>query len=199
MQTEFKFRSWGGRRKGAGRRPTGRVSHQARPEFRRITPVHVTMRVRSHVWNLRSGRSFRRIRRSLAAARGRFGFRVIEFSILGNHLHLVVEADDDVAVSRGVQGLAIRIARALDAMMGTAGKVFADHYHSRLLRSPTELVRVLAYVLGNAAHHFGLAGVDPFGSLALEAHERARLLPRPLGWLLREGISRARKVRPQPP
>lgn len=64
----------------------------------------VTLRVAVRVWNLRSRRCFRLIESSLEAARGRFGLRVIEFSVLGNHLHLVVEADDSEALSRGMQG-----------------------------------------------------------------------------------------------
>ena len=68
---------------------------------------------------------------------------------------LIVEADDNESLSRAMQGLCIRIARALNAMMNRAGAVFADHYHSRLLKTPTEVVRAIAYVLGNAAHHFG--------------------------------------------
>lgn len=100
--------------------------------------------------------------------------RVVEFSILGNHLHLVVEADHALALSRGMQGLMIRIAKTLNGLMRARGKVFADHYHSRLLRSPTELVRVLAYVGHNAWHHYGVKGSDPYSSCALAAHGAPR-------------------------
>jgi REP element-mobilizing transposase RayT len=148
--------------------------------------------VRDHVWNLRSGRSFRRIRRAFAKARGRFGARLIEFSVQGNHLHLIVEADSRESLSRGMQGLCIRLARSLNRMMGRAGKVFADHYHSRLLRSPTELVRAIAYVLGNFAHHFGRGGADLFSSAALPPGSDVVTLPR--GWLLRVGRRRAAPV-----
>ena len=55
-----------------------------------------------------------------------------------------------------------RIAKALNAMMGLAGKVFGDHYHEHLLRSPTELINAIRYVLGNAKHHFGGDGGDPY-------------------------------------
>ncbi len=62
--------------------------------------VHVTLRVASHVWNLRGGRCFRIIEGSFAEARERFGLRIIEFSVMDKHLHLFVEADDDLALSR---------------------------------------------------------------------------------------------------
>jgi REP element-mobilizing transposase RayT len=144
------------------------------------------------VWNLRSGRSYRLLMACLAAACGRFGLRIIEFSIQGNHLHLIVEADDSEALARGMQGLRIRMAKAMNAMMDRAGRVFADHYHSRLLRSPTELVRAIAYVLNNHWHHFGENGVDRFSSAALAPEQRGTVLAVPLGWLLRVGWRRSR-------
>jgi REP element-mobilizing transposase RayT len=156
------------------------------------------LRVAHYVWNLRSARSFRRIVRAFAAHRGRHQLRLIEFSVQGNHLHLVVEADSSLALSRGMQGLAIRIARALNAMMHRSGRVFADHFHSRLLRTPTELARAIAYVLGNAAHHFGRRSADPFASSGIALEIRTRALEAPQTWLVRIGWRRA-KLAPEPP
>jgi REP element-mobilizing transposase RayT len=201
-QLELRPTTWGGRREGAGRKPLPegkrRVSHLARERFEKATPAHVTLRIAPHVWNLRSARSFRRIVRAFAAHRGRHALRLIEFSVQGNHLHLVVEADSNLALSRGMQGLAIRIARALNSMMNRTGRVFADHYHSRLLRTPTELARAVAYVLGNAAHHFGRRGADPFASSGIALEIRARALEAPQTWLVRIGWRRA-KAAPEPP
>ncbi|MCA1827290.1 MAG: transposase [Myxococcales bacterium] len=132
------------------------------------------------------------IEKSLADALGRFGLRVIEFSVLGNHLHLIVEADGSAALSSGMHGLNIRIAKALNRLMKSSGQVFADHYHGRILTTPTELVNAIAYVLGNFAHHHGGApGGDRFSSIACD---RARVLGEPQGWLPRVGWRRARRV-----
>ncbi len=188
-QAELNFRQHGGRRKGAGRPSGTRVAHSARPRFGRVLPVHVTLRVKPLVWNLRSGRSFRRIAACFAKARGRFGMRLIQFSVQGNHLHLIVEADDTESLTRGMQGLAVRIARTLNAMMRRAGKLFADHYHARLLRSPTELVNAIRYVLGNAAHHFGHED-RRYSSSSLTPAQRDELLAAPRGWLLLDGVRR---------
>src|SRR5438105_8297162 len=73
---QLELPTWGGRRKGAGRKPKGpreRVSHKPRPRFDRPVPAHVTLRVREHVWNLRSRRAYRRIRAAFEKARGRMG------------------------------------------------------------------------------------------------------------------------------
>ena len=193
----------GGRRPGAGRKSKASrplVSHKARPAFEKPAPAHVTLRVREHVWNLRSRRAFRRIEACFAGALGRFGARLIEFSVQGNHLHLIVEADSSASLSRGMQGLCIRLAKALNRMMERHGRVLADHYHSRLLRTPTELVNAIAYVLGNhARHHRSSSPVDRFSSAALSGHQRGRLLARPRSWLLRNGWRRARPKQPQSP
>ncbi len=61
-----------------------------RARFNKPTPVHVTVRVAQRVWNLRSRRCYRVVTAAFAAARGRFGLRLIEFAVLGNHLHLVI-------------------------------------------------------------------------------------------------------------
>ena len=183
----------GGKRTGAGRKPKGRhalVSHAARPQFSKPAPVHVVMRVRNEVWNLRSERSSRRIHDAFAAACDRFGMRLIEFSIQGNHIHLLVEADNHCALSRGMQGLSVRIAKALNAMMNRKGAVFADHYFARLLESPTKLVKAIRYVKGNHTHHFGQQGVDLYSSWALEEKDRRKVLARPHSWLLRVGWRR---------
>src|SRR4051812_3201013 len=183
QQLEFPTR--GGRRPGAGRPRGSRVSHAPRERFAKPLPVHVTLRMREHVWNLRSGRSFRRIRRCFENARGRFGARLIEFSVQGNHLHLILEADSKAALSRAMKGLCIRLAKALNAMMDRAGAVFFDHYHSRVLRTPAELVNAIAYVLQNAAHHFGNHAVDEYSSL-----RNRDVLAAATGWLLRKGWRR---------
>jgi REP-associated tyrosine transposase len=112
--------------------------------------------------------------------------------VLGNHIHLVVEADSHEALSRGMQGLNVPHREGLEPpVMKTRGSVLGDHYHARLLVTPTELVNAIAYVFGNAAHHYGGDGADdPFSSAACD---RARLLARPESWLLRVGWRRAKR------
>ena len=156
------------------------------------TALHVTLRVASHVWNLRSRRCFDVIEGSLAEARERFGLRVVEFSVMADHLHLFVEADSNLALSRGMQGLRVRIARGLNRLMGRRGAVFADRYHARVLGSPIELVNAMAYVLGNAAHLYGSEGADAFSSTAYDPEKRQRVLSCPRTWLLIAGWRRAR-------
>src|SRR5207237_3909749 len=90
-QLAMKFRSWGGKRKGAGRKPKGSrpgVPHVSRKQPRRM-PALVTMRVRNGLPSLRGSRAFRAIAGALRKGKERFGFRVIHFTVQGNHLHML--------------------------------------------------------------------------------------------------------------
>ena len=134
----------------------------------------VTMRVRRDVPNLRSQRVMSGVRLAFAAGKSRFGFRLVHFSVQGNHLHLIVESTDKRALSRGMQGLAIRLARQVNGAVGRKGSIFADRYHARALGSPRQVRNALAYVLLNRRRHargvplqFAEGNVDPCSSAAL--------------------------------
>lgn len=193
----------------AGRKPVGDRAlqrHAKRPVFERRTPVHVTVRVRNDVATLRNRSLLRLFHDAFAAALDRFGMRVVEFSIQGNHIHLVVEADDSRALSRGMQGLLIRLAAALNARLRRAGSVFRDRYHPVLLKTPRQVRNALAYVLNNARKHARQRGlrlpadwVDPLSSGPWFTGWTSRIRgpdpgPRPTGtprtWLLARGWTR---------
>jgi hypothetical protein len=90
---------------------------------------------------------------------------VIHFSVQIDHVHLIVEADAPAMLRRGVQGLAIRCARAINRSIGRRGAVWSDRYHSRPLATPREVRRGMVYVLLNFRKHLrASAGVDPCSS-----------------------------------
>jgi REP element-mobilizing transposase RayT len=101
-------------------------------------------------------------------ATARSWFRVVQFSIQRNHLHFLVEADDRVALARGMIGVSVRLARTYNRVLGRRGKLWAERYHSRALRTPREVRHCLVYVLFNFKKH-GAAGasspsIDPCSS-----------------------------------
>ena len=168
--------------------------------------MHVTLRMREHVWQLRSRRCFQILERAFYLGCDRFGGRLCHFSVQHNHIHLVVEAGNARALARALQGLCIRMAKGLNRLMERRGSVFADRYHARVLRSPTEVRRVLVYVLGNGRKHLPRVGHqlrdgwrDPFSSAAWfhgwalsmgTPHFPAPVAP-PRTWLLASGFLRA--------
>ncbi|HEX6811235.1 MAG TPA: hypothetical protein VF384_06410, partial [Planctomycetota bacterium] len=93
------------------------------------------------------------LRAAFVKGKDRFGFRLCHYAVLNDHLHLIVEAADRATLRRGLQGLAIRIARALNRLWRRKGKVFADRYHDRMLKSPREVRDALRYLLANGKKH----------------------------------------------
>jgi hypothetical protein len=88
-----------------------------------------------------------------------------------DHLHLIAEAADRRALSRGVQGLSIRVARAVNQQLVRKGSVFDDRYHARALRTPREVRLALRYVLLNARKHAHSRAGSAGGSAARRAGE----------------------------
>jgi REP element-mobilizing transposase RayT len=147
QQQELPLKKWGGKRKGAGRPRIHEhpglvgpgVPHLRRAEFKARHPLLVTLRFQPGVGDLRAKHRANAIESALGAARERGRARIVHYSIQGNHLHLIMEAKSARALGRAMQGLTIRIARALNALTGRRGGVFADRYHARALVSPREV------------------------------------------------------------
>ena len=188
-----------GRKRRPGRRP---VPHRRRPAVRRDKPQHVTLRLLAGLPRLRGAAAFRRVRSAIASGH-KPDFRVVHFSAMTNHLHLIVEADDRAALSRGLKGLKTRITRRLNRLWSRKGTIFAERYHAREIATPREARNLLLYVLGNARKHAAERGrklparwVDPCSSARqLDGwRQRVRLEPGvvepPRTWLLRVGWRR---------
>ena len=158
VQLEMKFRSHGGARKGAGRKPTSArppVHHVKRPKVPKGRPAHVTVRVQRDVPSLRSRRFIREFQSRLRKGCERGEFRVCHYSIQRDHVHLVVEAAGKEALGRGMKSVGIRLARTVNRVFGRSGAVLFGRYHLRVLRTPREVRHALAYVLLNARKHWG--------------------------------------------
>jgi REP element-mobilizing transposase RayT len=115
--------------------------------------VHVTAPTVPRFRTLRTRAHAAVLRAALTRGCDRFGLRVIHFSVQPGHLHFIVEPASARALTRGTQGLLIRIAKRLNALVGGRGRVFRDRFHARPVRSPREVRHLLVYVLQNARHH----------------------------------------------
>jgi REP element-mobilizing transposase RayT len=161
----------GGWRPNAGRpKKAGSVSHATRPSEPARFPQHVTVRVREGVPSIAGEGSLKIIRAAVRASH-KAGFRIVEFNVLGNHLHLITEAANRDELARGLQGFEVRVARRLNAALMRTGKLFAHRYHARYLKTPKETRNALRYVLLNRKHHkakqrFSKYWIDPASSAA---------------------------------
>jgi REP element-mobilizing transposase RayT len=169
--------TWGGKRKGAGRPPKNKRSseaHKERPELKARHPLHVTLRVEKAIGTLRRLSLYHAVRKALRSILARTDFRIVDVSLQDGHVHLIVEADDKMALARGMQAFQIVAARFINQAFSKergkrrTGRVFSDRYHPKAITSPLAARHARAYVLNNWRRHGqdrGVASnVDRFSS-----------------------------------
>jgi putative transposase len=207
----------GGPRKGAGakRSKWGQGRYRPRVSFDRLTPAHVTLRVVEGLAGLRNSALVKVVRKTFAAGCERRDFRLVEYSIQHNHLHLIVEAESQDALSRGMMAISARFARAVNRVFGRRGQVIAGRYHVQLLTSPQQVRNALRYVLLNVRKHFkqrmgaappvrideASSGTQFDGWRACKATLRVKVVTRrevgvaeAVSWLLRTGWRRRGRI-----
>jgi REP element-mobilizing transposase RayT len=180
----------GGKRKGAGRKPTGARAgspHKKRPSIRKGSAGHVVLSVAPAVGSLRKRFMYRALREATIAVAMRElayddvngTFRIVHISIQRTHVHLIVETDNKRALARGMQSFQISAARHINREYSVKqklvekrrGNVFVDRYHLEVIKSPRQARRSLSYVLNNwrkhredREPHTRNWNVDPFSS-----------------------------------
>ena len=190
----------------------------ARPELRARHPLHITLRAKAEVGSLRKAKLYKALRHATYVTAGRERLRIVHVSIQRDHIHLLVEAEDKQALSRGMQGFKISAAKQINRALGHGkarrGSVFADRYHSEVITTPKRARHALAYVLNNWRKHGEDRGsaykTDPYstgcvftGWKAFDGRQLMWHLPEgyyplivwlPQTWLLREGWMRHGRI-----
>jgi len=182
------WKSRGGKRRGAGRKPNGRRAgspHKTRPELNARYPVHVVLRVIGAVGNLRRRFTYHAIREAMLTTARREDFRIVHVSIQRTHIHLLVEADHKDALASGMQGFQISAAKHLNAAISNGkpgprrrGTVFPDRYHAEIITSPRQARHTLSYVLNNW-HKHQEARATPMSAWTIDWFSSAVMFP---GW-----------------
>ena len=157
-------------------RPKGkhpRMPHEKRDPFSSEHPCHVTLRVIPGLSTLRDPDVAREIEGAFRRGCERKEMRLVHYSIQDDHAHLIVEAKGVQALGCGMKSIASLFAFAVNRALGRTGKVLADRYHHRVLKSPRQVRNAIAYVLLNARRHaakriaklrkVGLKNVAPLG------------------------------------
>jgi len=131
---------------------SARVPHETRPEVEGA--IHVVYRIRRGLPDLRTPRGLRRIEGAFRKGKERDGFALLHYSIQREHLHLMVEVKNRRKLSRGMQALGIRLAKALNSLWRRRrGGVFAERYFAVALESGRQMWRTVRYILNNGRKH----------------------------------------------
>jgi REP element-mobilizing transposase RayT len=166
----------GGARAGAGRkrkdgtkRTRRSVPHKVRLPGKPRFPRHVVLPVLPNIGSLRKRHLYAALRMATIAVAKRElhydevngAFRIVHISIQATHVHMLVEADNKLAMSRGMQSFMIsaakQINRAYSEKLGLderrRGRVFADRYYQEIIETPRQARHALSYVLNNWRKH----------------------------------------------
>ena len=130
--------------------------------------------MREDVPSLRTVPIVHAIERTFSRGCRRPGFRLVHYSLQGNHAHLIVEARDRDALGRGMKAVGARLALAVNRVAERSGRVFADRYHVKLLPTPKQVWNALRYVLLNARRHAAKQGVRSNTPVRLDPASSAR-------------------------
>ncbi len=153
-QVEFqKVNGWGGKRRRAGRKnKTKTVNHMKRANVCRRTPLHITLRRQDLLPSFRQKWFLVQFKKSAEIAKKQ-GLRLLQFSILSNHIHIIIEADSNKKLASGMRSFVGRTAKSFRAAIGGKGAIFSGRYHLHIIDSPRAMKNALEYVLLNDSKH----------------------------------------------
>lgn len=146
LQLNVYKESRGGRRPGSGRkriRSKG-VAHRVRERVVQKTPLHVNFKYRT---SIRNKESLKLLKRAILNARIH-GLKILHFSMLSNHIHLIIEAVDNEVLTKGMRSLTVTFAKGLNK-----GKIQIERYHLHVLKTLRETKNAIQYVLFNQQKH----------------------------------------------
>lgn len=153
--------------KGAGRpaiHDRG-IRHIARDEIRRLTPLHLTVKIEKQKAGLRNKSILKTLHTSIKKARQK-GLKIIHYTLEYDHIHLLVESDNNETLGRGMQSFGISFSKGINKIKATKGKVFKTRYHFRKLKTPKEVKNAINYIFGNSIKHKNaISVVSPYNSL----------------------------------
>lgn len=154
-QTELDLNrgSWGGRRTNSGKKRihSKGVAHIERPKVLSRYPLHINLKINTYIQNKPCLEIFQE---SLKLSQ-RQGLRVLRFSIQSNHIHLLVEADDNGSLTTAMKAFLTSFAKRVNRLKGTSGCLIQERYHLHVLRSPREVINASNYIAFNETHHTG--------------------------------------------
>ena len=174
----------GGVRKGAGRPSNPKRKgqpHFARPLIKRATPIHINWHLNKKLkdLNIRTKDFFKLFRHAVKTARKK-GLHIIHYSLMDNHIHLIVEATTNKLLSTALQSFALSLSKLVkNRMNGSIKRLWDDRYFMRLLLSPREVKIALEYVLKNPHKKFKTSTIfDGYSSiLAMKKALRKKIFP----------------------
>ena len=113
-----------------------------RAKFNKSQPLHITIKLVKGLPSLRRNAEHGVVRGALADSKDAKGIRIVHFAIQRDHLHLIVEAPDRNAVTRGMQSLLVRLTKRLNKLWNRSGAILRERYHDEVIKTPRQMRNV---------------------------------------------------------
>ena len=145
LELDLQKGRWGGWRKNAGRKAkkSPGVGHVRREKISKRTPVHINFRLNQKV---RTEKGLEALKAAISNSQ-KF-FSVIHYSVQSNHIHLILEAENNQLLTKGMRSFAVTFAKHLGK-----GSIQKERYHLHVLKGKRETQNAFRYVIFNEVHH----------------------------------------------
>jgi REP element-mobilizing transposase RayT len=157
-------------RKGAGRpaiHDPG-IRHTGRPKLKKSASLHLTVKVRKNKADIKNKSILMILKRAIQNARKQ-GLKVIHYTLEYDHVHLLIEADNNFVLGKGMQAFGVTMAKAINRAKKLSGSVYKTRYHFRQITGTKELKNVMMYIFKNGLKHGTSKGlIHEFNSIKAE-------------------------------
>lgn len=156
--------------KGAGRPAFNDrgIRHTSRPTLKKMSSLHLTIKVNRNKAEIKNKKVLKLLKHSIANAR-RQELKVIHFALEYDHVHLLIEAEDNVTLGKGMMSLGVTLAKGINRLKKLKGSVYKHRYHFRHITSSRQLKAVMNYIFSNGLKHkTAISTVSSYNSIQAE-------------------------------
>ncbi len=156
--------------KGAGRSAIHDpgIRHTKRPYLSKPTSLHLTVKIKKNKAEIKNKSVLAILKRAILNARKQ-GLQVIHYSLEYDHVHLLIEADNNFILAKGMQAFGVTFSKAINRLKRLKGEVYKHRYHFRRISSSKELKNVMNYIFTNGLKHKTANSIiSPFNSIRAE-------------------------------
>lgn len=109
---------------------------------------------------------------TLRRAKKKYHFQISNFSILGNHFHLIITPGREESLSVIMQWVLSVFAMAYNRKLGLTGHVWGERFYSKVIDGLKELIRTFEYIDENPVRAGLVARAEQWEYGGLAHHRR---------------------------
>jgi len=160
--------------KGAGRPAVHDpgIRHTERPVLTKSASLHLTVKIKRIKADLKNKSILSILKKAILNTRKQ-GLRVIHYSLEFDHVHLLIEAENNLILAKGMQSFGVTFSKAINRLRKLKGGVYKHRYHFRRIVGARQLKNVLNYIFSNGVKHkTAKTIVNPYNSIKAEKRYR---------------------------